>query len=136
MLQILNAGAGARTSLDKLESGGELNQAYRDWADSFGLTSPTPVFQRLVPDENQQKILEYYFKTIVTAEALGAVGLDCNSSPTPTEQHWQEMLRVAFHSDRTRDVYSDANRALCCIEGTNLELGPIAKAWSRITRVI
>ena len=81
--------------------------AYRSWADSFGLESPNaafgPILEKCTEADRTALAmeLESYFKTLVTAEALGAAGL---AKPCSDAAHFQELLGAAFHPARTGDI--------------------------------
>ena len=115
MLQSLNTGFQSMQLL-RGEGSEQAWQAYRAWADSFGLTPPNEAFQAVsalagsADSDAMLFNLESWSKQVITAEALGAVAMQ--QCPEPSEEHFRELLQAAFHADRTGDVYSAENRAL------------------------
>jgi len=100
MLEAFNRALQARA---KFEAGPTSHyEAYRDWADSFGLNSPMEKY-----GEDPGNKLESMSKILVAGEALALRG-GCE----PSLEHLQDLLRTAFHSDRRGDVYSSDNRAI------------------------
>ena len=75
-------------------------------------------------------LVESHFKTIVTAEALGATGVQ---QEDPIEDHFESLLNVAFHPQRQGDVYAESNASLCQISQGHLALGE--GAWAYVTNM-
>mmetsp|Transcript_28732 Transcript_28732/g.79112 ORF Transcript_28732/g.79112 Transcript_28732/m.79112 type:complete len:471 (+) Transcript_28732:208-1620(+) len=80
--------------------------AYRKWADSFGLESPSVLYAEGTT-EHEQLAFEGLSKILVAGEAL-----TCRGGGAPTFQHLVDLLRVAFSPSRRGDVYSAENRAV------------------------
>jgi len=77
-------------------------EAYRRWADSFGLESPAQEFARRGDEAALE--LEGLAKVVVAGEGLAVAG-----APPPAP-HLRALLRAAFDPARRGDVYSDGNR--------------------------
>ena len=136
MVQAINKAIQARDGIKRLPKPDVVLSAYRNWADSFGLQSPTEIFKQnfaeLSEAERQRRmvLVESYFKTIVTAEALGATGIQ---QEDPIEDHFESLLNVAFHPQRQGDVYAESNASLCQISQGHLALGE--GAWAYVTNM-
>jgi len=134
IMQAINSALLVEMAMSALPDAPVIMAAYRSWADSFGLESPNAAFGPILEkctEEDRTALameLESYFKTLVTAEALGAAGL---AKPCSDAAHFQELLGAAFHPARTGDVYSEANRAVCIISDSPLALGEAA--WRRVS---
>jgi hypothetical protein len=138
MLQGINKAVVARRFIDGVDGRSAILEAYRGWADNFGVASPSPALKERVlarvADETERESLmfrlENYFKWMVAAESLGASGLRRDTSDgfefeAPNLLHFEELLRVAFHPHRCNeaDLYSPANRSLCDISDSALAMG-------------
>ena len=101
MLEGINRALWAQHTLSK-GSGPSVYEAYRRWADSFGLESPEATFA--ANGDAAALALEGAVKILVSGEAL-TVG-----DVPPTRDHLRALLRTAFDLERTGDVYSKENR--------------------------
>ena len=136
MVQAINAAVQAAQAITQLPEGNTILAAYREWADSFGLKSPSKLLRTMFGGSSQANLrmlmtLENYFKDILTAEALGAADLRCLQGPSnvAVESHVKDLLGVAFHRERKGDVYAEENMRVYDAHGSLL-LGN--RAWEFI----
>ncbi|CAE8628275.1 unnamed protein product [Polarella glacialis] len=104
MLEGLNRTLWAQKKLHSTSIGLSACEAYRRWADSFGIISPCDTFAEAGDEQALQ--LESLVKSIVAGEALTVGTLP------PSREHLMALLRTAFDPGRCGDVYSPENSSL------------------------
>lgn len=105
LLQVVNKGLRAHAIVQRLPQSEAVHDAFRAWADSFGLASPRPALEAHVlpaceqPDAVALQV-ESCFKWMVTGQTLGSAGLRCTTPKFElSEAHFRSERPLATRTD-------------------------------------